>query len=191
MEATNSIIVHEKRFFSKHTARVGGFIILILVVFLIKHAAFDADVNLWFGLIFSLILLFVGTVLIFATDVKIFNFDNRIFQNNVSVFGKNLITSEKKLPQKIALVHIAKRKIQWKRYFMAAIPFSTVILTCEIYLVTPDGLPRKLTSMEENKAKKFSSIIAEFYGVEWRLVDLSNRKFPTKNLDSCQRMRPQ
>ncbi|MCF8371060.1 MAG: hypothetical protein K9H64_05520 [Bacteroidales bacterium] len=118
-----------------------------------------------------LLLLLIGVAIVRAKDKFEFDFDGKVFSNYVQVFGIRLFTDTKKLPDKILFVNTVKRKLTWKRYIALAIPFTSEIITYEVYLVSLKGKAGRLVSLEENEAKELSAKIAELYGVEWRFKE--------------------
>ncbi|MEA3444983.1 MAG: hypothetical protein U9R19_09705 [Bacteroidota bacterium] len=168
------VIKNEKTLFSQSMVFTGkvmmisGLAGLLYITFSYQFFFFDFLIR---ALPFFL-LLFLGYVFVFAKDRFELDFEKKLFANFVWLFGTYWFSESKKLPDKILLVHTVKRKLKWKRYFAVAIPFTTNIITFEIYLVNIKGQPQKLTSLNEKEAKEFSAKIADLYGVEWRIKDL-------------------
>lgn len=118
-----------------------------------------------------LIIMVVGLAIILARDEFEFDFDQKQFISYAKLFGVRFFMDTKKLPDEILFVQTVHRKLKWRRYFAAAIPMTTNIITYEVYLVSKQGKAAKLTSLEEKEAKEFSAKIADLYGVEWRLKE--------------------
>lgn len=186
MDENNHIIARQKPLFPNQIRFIG---FVIAVFLLIKLSDLARNIEAYelpiVSLIAILVFCLVGLVLVVAKDEFIFHFDNKIFNNNVKVFGFRIISVPKKLPEKIVLVHTVKRRMRWKRYFAAAISFTTTITTYEIYLVTPDGKPRKLVSLKEDEAMEVSSEIARLYTVDWRFKDITKKVRADKKVSRC------
>ena len=107
--------------------------------------------------------LIINGFVLFARDRSLLNMEELYLYKIVALGRINLLSENLKMPKRIKRISVVKMRKKWKRYFALAVPFTTTLVTYDIFLILENNRPYRIFSINKEESIVLANKLAAIY----------------------------